>query len=249
MSLPQKYYLNHMHAITQKRYRACWLPDFPVKLGDVGLLKDGLFTLYTTLEQEGISFEVREEPSRLAVDYSDVHSFKIDGSGGASYEMIKANITISFKSSNGLVFQAEKSVTKTMLLKDVEAKVRECFASGAWKEDWVVITEVVEMEGVTIILSSQANSMLEIKCSADLGMATNRLGDPRLGLQVVAESGKNIKLLGAGLLKPLYRASGLTKRFLKPIEFTNRGGETDFLLKEPQGSYGAFEEIEYEPLM
>ena len=77
MALPQKFYLTQIFKNT--KYRANWLPDKPLRIGDVGRIQDGVFTLYTTLEQQQIPFRIRVNKTDLKFDFLSNDSVKIEG--------------------------------------------------------------------------------------------------------------------------------------------------------------------------
>ncbi|MDX1477796.1 MAG: hypothetical protein R3301_08805, partial [Saprospiraceae bacterium] len=51
------------------KYRATWVPDKQVRIGWVGTLEDNVFTLRTTLDDEGIPYRVVEDESEADWDY------------------------------------------------------------------------------------------------------------------------------------------------------------------------------------
>lgn len=235
MSLPQQYYLEHMFKNTG--YRANWLPDRPLRIGDIGKLEDGLFTLYTTLEQQQIPHTVRESNSELDLDYSSKNSVSIETDVAAGNALnvaptasVNGKVVISFNDSNGVVFQmtgAKKNVIEN--LADVENAVLSRFKSGSWPKDWVVISELVITDHATIIISTSNNNRIELGCDAQIGFAQSKLADPKLNLKLVSERGSSTKIFGANNLTPFYQVKGVYEPFLRNPQFRKRADITDQL--------------------
>ncbi|MEO8962387.1 MAG: hypothetical protein ABI325_10920 [Ginsengibacter sp.] len=229
MSLPQKFYLTHINKHTG--YRGNWLPDRPLRLGDIGKLEDGLFTLYTTLEQQQIKFLTREGVSTLDFDYSSSDSVDITtnfDTGNLIGSPAKGNITISFNSNNGIVFQMTES--KKAVIEDlnkVEEAVLQRYETKSWPKEWVVISELITTDHATIIISTSSNNKIELECDVPVNFAKIRLADPKLNLNLVRETGSSTKILGANSLTPLYQVKGIYKPYFSNPEFRTRLDVTD----------------------
>jgi hypothetical protein len=227
MSLPQKYYLEHMCKSTG--YRASWLPDRPLKIGDIGKLEDGLFILYSTLEQQQINCVVRESPSELGLDYSDKGSFSIQAKGATGNLLdvtgaaVDGTLMINFAENKGLIFQMTGAKLKVIEnLAEVEKSVLAKYKSSDWPKEWVFIAELVVTDNATIIISTSSDNKIELGCSAKVGFTANKLADPQLGLTVVSEQGSSCKILGAKGLTPFYRIRGVYEPFWSKPQFRTR---------------------------
>ncbi|WP_299587845.1 hypothetical protein [Mucilaginibacter sp.] len=218
-------------------YRANWLPDHPLRIGDIGKLEDGLFTLYTTLEQQQIGYSLREGNSELDVDYSSKNSVNIETSVSTGDALnlslstpVNGRVIINFTESNGIVFQmtgAKKKVIEN--LAEVENTVLNKYRSGEWPKEWVVISEVVVTDHATIIISTSSNNKIELGCNAQLGIAQGKLADPKLNLTLISEKGSSTKIFGANNLTPFYQVKGIYKPFLRKPQFRKRADITDEL--------------------
>jgi hypothetical protein len=247
MSLPQKYYLEHMFENTG--YRANWLPDRPLRIGDIGKLEDGLFTLYTTLEQQNINCTIRESTSELDLDYSSANSVNIEA-GIATGSVLnlalsvpaEVKIAINFTESNGILFQmtaAKKKVIEN--LGDIEKEVFHRYMSGTWPKEWVVISEIISTDHATIIISTSSNNRIELGCNAQIGFAKDKLADPNLNLKLISEKGSSTKIFGANNLSPFYQVKGIYEPFLRKPQFRKRSDITDdFELSE-------FKDLKFDP--
>ena len=224
MSLPQKFYLTHMNKHTG--YRANWLPDSTLRLGDIGKLEDGLFTLYTTLEQQEINFITRDGPSTLDLDYTSSDSVDITfnaDTGNLTGNTPKGNIVISFNSNNGIVFQMTES--KKIVIEDlykIEEAVLQRYNTKDWPKEWVVISELITTDNATIIISTSSNNKIELECDASIGFAKTRLADPKLNMKLIRETGSSTKILCANVLTPLYQVKGIYTPYFSNPEFRTR---------------------------
>ena len=68
MPTPAELYVKGIKKKLQN-YFAAWLPNEPLGLGDVGILRKSLFTRTTSLENLGITFDEREDPDSSPLDY------------------------------------------------------------------------------------------------------------------------------------------------------------------------------------
>jgi hypothetical protein len=246
MSLPQKYYLEHVFNNT--KYRANWLPDKPLRIGDIGKLENGLFTLYTTLEMEQIKCAVRDSVSELAFDYSSKNTVIITPSvdtgnalGLALNTPVKGKVTINFTESNGVVLQMTGSKIRVIEnLAEIEKIILEKFRNKDWPKEWVIISELVITDNATIIISTSSNNQIELGCSAHLSLGNNNLADPKLGLTLISEKGSSTKIFGASGLTPFYQVKGVYKPFLSTPKFRTRG-------EDPTVNSNKLSELKFNP--
>lgn len=223
MALPQKFFLENMYQNTG--YRANWLPDRPLRIGDIGKLDDGLFTLYTTLEQQNIAFLIREGASDLNLDYTsnDSVSIEFDANTGAVGQLsshLEGKVVISFSNANGVLLQmsgCKKYVIEN--LAEVETAVLKKYSTNEWPNEWVIISETIVTDNVTIIISTSSNNRIEFGCSTTISLAQKRLADPSLNLKLISEKGSSTKILGANKLTLLYQVKGVYKPFLNKAKF------------------------------
>jgi len=137
MSFPHRFYMDHMNSHTG--YRANWLPDQPLRIGDIGKLEDGLFRVYTTLEQQQLTFTTRESKSALALDYTSSDSAHVDfnlDTGSTNNALVKGKINISFTKKDGVVFQMTEAKTITIdNLASIEKTVLSRYSSNDWPKE------------------------------------------------------------------------------------------------------------------
>jgi hypothetical protein len=215
--MPDVYKIYASKIYSGLNYRPTWLPVAPLKLGDVGVLHDGVFSYRTTLSQLGIEFSVRHDDSiGDSVDFkseSDIDiSVKASGQVNPSFTAItdaEAGARVEFRSSRGVVMQLRGVSVNTIadeatLERDMLAAAISEDETKQWQRDWVVITEVVEAEAGTILISGDAGSTIELKASGTVAPAN--LADLNAKFKVVAESKVQNDWIAKKGITPLYRA-------------------------------------------
>lgn len=229
MYTPQKAYLNDIYKHTS--FRANWLPDKPIRIGDVGKLENGIFTLYTTLEQQGLHFSSRESTALSSLDYvsnnTAFSSSDISVDGRQVTADIKALISIEFSSGSGIIFQMDKA--KKVIIEDlnkIESQVLSKYKDDDWPKEWVVITEIIVAETATIIISTSSSNKLEFQCEAPLANGF-KLANPSLNLKLRRETGSSTKILGANDLSPLFQVHGIVEPFFSNPKFRHRFDPTE----------------------
>lgn len=208
------YYLKHIADKTG--YRATWEPNKPLPLGAIVRIDKGVFTILSSLEKEGIQVEVLEDSSEGTLDYSSSETVQIGikASGqipaaGSVLSAADAGFSIDFGSDKSILFQADK--TKTHQISNVASIEREVIkrvGEGKWNKEWLIVTELLEADTATIIVSFSTNSKIEIKANANVGGAQLKLTDASLGLSVVSEKGSLFKAVASKGITPLYRVMG-----------------------------------------
>jgi hypothetical protein len=215
MANPHKFYLQHMAA--KSGYRATWDPGKSLKIGYIGKLDgNGIFNVFGTLQKYGIPVEV-DAGNKGDLDYtsSDSVSISIKAAGtapvaGSVLTDTEAGFSISFKGEKSIVFQASGNKTHQLInLAEIQELVLEKYENGNWDKNWLIVTELIESDAATIIISNSSSANLDIKASAAVGAANLKLTDASLGLAVARETGSTLKYIAEGGLTPLYRLMGI----------------------------------------
>lgn len=216
MANPSKFYLQHMNDKTG--YRATWDPGRPLKIGQIGKLdQNNVFNVFSSLEKEGIPIEVMSDPSAIAMDYTSHENInitaKLSGSApiaGSVLSDVDAGFNFEFKSDKSIVFQTSGHKTHQITnLAEIENHILEKFDNGNWDRDWLIITQLVEADTATIIISNSSNGSLDLKAKASVAAGDLKLTDASLGLTVAKEKGSTLKYIAQSGLTPLYRLMGI----------------------------------------
>jgi hypothetical protein len=248
MAMPYKFYLKHMASKTA--YRANWEPNKPLGLGMVGKLTNGVFDLFTTLEQEGLAMKDLKDETTGEMDYSSSGSvdinIKLAGQAplaGSVLTEAQAGFVLDFHSDNGVVFLIKDTLTHQISnMGELEKKIVERYKNGTWPKDYVVITQLVEAVSATIIISNNNNNRVELEATANAGLPSIKLTDASLGLKVANERHKTMKVLAQSGIIPIYRVMGIRHPlFGKPALSNREFGATDKELVQEEFQYQDFD--------
>ncbi len=216
MSSPSKFYMRHMNQKT--KYRATWVPNKRLEIGQVGKIdKAGVFSVFTSLGKEGIPVAISSDEASGDFDYTSNDTVtiqpKLQGEiplAGSPFAEIEAGFSIDFKSDKSVVFQIGGVKTYQLTnLWEIEQQILQRYASGAWDKDLLIIAELIEAAGGTIIISNSSDAGIDLKAKTGIGTGKLSLTDVSLGLTVARQRGSIIKYLPDSTLTPLYRVMGI----------------------------------------
>jgi hypothetical protein len=208
----------------QLRYRPTWLPGTPVELGTVGVLKDGIFRAVTDLHRLGLTYTAKMDPaSDGALDYTSEKgvsiAFKAAGQLNTQFKALgeaEAGALVEFSEEDAIVMQ-NRGVTlnriedQPALMADMLRLLAVADDSKRWNRDWVVISEVAQVESATIVISVSGSSRIELKASG--AVAPTSLADASANLTVASESQVSTKIIAESGLTPLYRGLRVKRDF------------------------------------
>lgn len=204
-------------------YRATWIPGAPMKLGDVGTIEDGVFNRHTDLETLGIPYAstTKDRPSEeFSFESEDVRSIVVKAAGelNETFEAIaeaKAGIRVEFAKERAVVLKVKnprvQSIDNIAALDDalLDAVLPSRDSKGRsvprrWKDrDWVVVTEVVDVDVATILCSTGTNAAIELE--AETAVGPDGLVDVEAGLEQKLVRSVGVKDIARKGSTPLYR--------------------------------------------
>jgi hypothetical protein len=198
-------------------YLAAWTPGVQIALGDVGVLKDNLFTRVSSLKNLGIPFDATSDTSEEDVKYASSGSvsitFKAAGklpNPGSALSQAEAGVTVAFSRKSAVVYEALGCTSPAIddqvtLGKEIVGR----YAKGSWNKDWVVITQVVQAKSGSVLISAQKDAKLEISASGKVTEGSFSVADASLGLSVVVQHDMQTTLLAKAGMTPLFKARGI----------------------------------------
>jgi hypothetical protein len=193
------------------------------------MLEDGIFTLYTTLEQQGVPLTIREAPSKGDMDYSSYSSLTITsgiGANGQVTDAVKAKVGVSLEFDNKKSILFQTLGVKSLVIEnldEVQTVALANYKSDKWSKDWVLISEIVHMDSSTIIISTGKKNTLEFEASGDIATDKIQLADVSAGLKLVREAGSSTKIITSQGLTPLYRVKGVRHPLFRKPELRTKG--------------------------
>ena len=206
MSSAEKY-TKEIHDQLQ-RY-ATWLPSERVNVGDVGVLRNNIFTREAHLTDFGINAAAVKDPAINATyKFMSAKTSETQGGAGAAGTLpqgvsAKADLTIGFGKKDSVYFFLTKCVGSaienqlklgTEILKRVKTK--------EWKLDYVVVTRVVTAGSATILQAESKNASVVFEGTAK-SPALEMLG-AGASLKVRSQSSIGLSVVTKGELTPLF---------------------------------------------
>jgi hypothetical protein len=202
---------------------ANWDPGQPIDLGAYGLLVDEVFTRIGNVSHWGVKNIVdipQGGTDQLSFSSKGSTSISFNAAGTVNVAGIvnaKPSLKIDFKSENSVFFNA--AGCKHHMIDDKNALADSIMAlytggKGKWKREWVVVTDYIEADSATIVVSGGNSSSIELEATADVPRID--LADAKLGLAIKAATNigyQLVKLSDDGSLKPLIGFSRIQSKW------------------------------------
>ena len=212
-------------------YYATWHPGTPLQLGDIGILSDNVFNRIGNVKKHGIDFEIRKDDTYEDLEYSTKGSVSITAKfagtaapQGSTLATVDAGMIIEFGNSNAIYFKAGK--TKTNLIENViqlGQEILRLFEEGKWNKKWVVITELVEAESATVLISNSSNAKIELKAKGNINAPTIDIADAEAEFTATFYKGMDTKIIAEKGLTPLLKVKGIKTRIFSKPHFELKG--------------------------
>jgi len=239
MASAQKQYTDEMKK--KFGYFATWNPGVPLKLGDIGTLRNNVFTRLSNLSLRGIEFEIRPDETKTPLEHNSEGSVsvttKLSGTvapQGSVLTNLDAGIIVEFSKENSTLFKANNTTSPS--IKDnikLGEQILQLYREGKWNKNWVIITELVEAENATVIISNNSNSRIELKANANIDAPTFDIADAEFKFSTQFSRGLETKIISAEALTPLFKVMGMkTRIFLPPIFETKKVMAFDLVTPE-----------------
>lgn len=208
-------------------YLATWLPSTPLALGDIGVLRRNEFTKISNLSDFDIDFEIEADETKSDIEHSSKGAVSITtkASGsvapqGSVLGQVDAGITVEFSKENAILFKANGTTSPS--IKDqikLGEEIINLYKAGKWDKDWAVITELVDADSATILISSSAKGKVELKAKGDVEAAKIDIADTELGFELSFSKDLSTKIVAEQSLTPLFKASKVKSRIFAPPVF------------------------------
>jgi hypothetical protein len=221
MASPMRSYLQQMNK--KFGYHANWEPHRKLKPGMIGKLFKGQFIIFTNLEDENINQIIETQDGKGEIEYSSKGKIeittKLKGQAkppeSAKLGEADAGVIITFGNTNSVVFKAYGTKNHVIVnLKDIEKDFVAKVNSGDLDNDYVIITEIVEAETASVIVSKSKNAKIEIKANVDTEIQEIDIADASLELSVVGQRDIDTKVIARSQVQVLYKAMRIKTKFL-----------------------------------
>lgn len=216
---------------TETNYSPTWLPNVSVAVGAICRLHHFQYDQVSDLASKGIKFTTASGSNAdIAYASTGVQSVNLGASGATSPgtpAAVSGSAKISFKNAGAIVFEATGcSSERIQDLEGLGIEILARYNRGEWDPDLVIITEVVRVEGATILISSEKNASIDLSAKGDAAPILGNLASLAKVegmLQVADQRSVGVKVIGKSLT-PLFRAQGVKRRLFGQDEFRSLDG-------------------------
>jgi hypothetical protein len=218
-------------------YYATWHPNISIELGDYGTLSNGVFHIRGNIQQLSkdkivtghynndeikkkfvYSAKIQKSNSSLDTNYTSFgvkeHELKVAATGKISKVACSAHVGFGYKCSKEYLIIFAATELKSHFIKNIE-DLQEVILNyrdaGIWKDDFVVINELIEAASVTILVSNQKNSSFEIIATGDIGLEKLNIANAQFKWKLSNSKGMQAEILAKKGIKPLFNVMGLQK--------------------------------------
>ena len=187
-------------------YRATWEPHRPMKVGTYGKIHQGIFSAYGHIDDLNIVYSVDKLKTSNQLTYKSEekgsYTLKAKGEINPLFQKIstdEAGLLIIFKKDNSIVFKIQDITYFTLQNKvEIAEKLHNLSLVNKWDVSYLMITETLQSEKTSILLSKKKNSEVEIKY----------------------ENGENIGIIDIDLFGEIIRSKGMSLQFTTSSDST-----------------------------
>lgn len=189
----------------QLEYYATWLPSVHVRLGDYGILDDGIFTKQGNIREFAVKFK-----AELGNPISEPLEYKSEGTsvsdiGAGIGGLINVGLKFNFAKKFGIYFLAAECEQSLMLGQiEVLQRLTEVFKAKKIRGDFFVATEVIKAGAFTLIASKGTNSEFVIEAKNNK-LPNVDLTIPNFGFDTKKSSNVGFNIVAKSELTPLFQ--------------------------------------------
>lgn len=207
---------------------ACWPPNTPLRLGDVGLLRRDRFDKVTTLAEVGINSLPDEVGVPVLLEYCSAGQVQLSVDGDAEVIPVVSpaacKVSISFEKEGATFFQAAQAVRESIKdLPKLERALQPLLARKIWRPEWVVVTSVQRTGPAVILVSNQRNAKVEFSVSADAFAPAVPLAEAAARITFSSMNGVAVQVIAPDGTTPVFGAAQFRKRLTGKAVLSFRG--------------------------
>lgn len=202
-------------------YRATWEPHRPMKVGTYGKIHQGIFSAYGHIDDLNITHSVDKLKTSNQLTYKSEekgsYTLKAKGEINPLFQKIstdEAGLLIIFKKDNSIVFKIQDITYFTLENKaEIAEKLHNLSLVNKWDASYLMITETLQSEKTSILLSKKKNSEVEIKY--ENGGNTGIIDIDFFG-EIIRSKGMSLQFTTSSDSTPLFKLSRLKATVLIP---------------------------------
>ncbi|HVN73092.1 MAG TPA: hypothetical protein VMT44_00695 [Methanoregula sp.] len=215
---PADQYMDEMNR--QFHFFATWDPTEIYKLGYVGTLDKNRFSYVTTLEDLGIPYTPVPSSPNASLSFRSGKSVTVSvkASGSAALPQFNLNvgdagIAVDYGNSQAVVFEAEGVNHRIIAqMNKLDDAILNAWKNKIWKDNWVVISDLMEASSATILISKGSKSGIGLKAQATVPALS--LACANAQFNAVFSSNMDTQIICRQGLTPLFKARGINKSWL-----------------------------------
>ena len=202
-------------------YRATWEPHRPMKVGTYGKIHQGIFSAYGHIDDLNITHSIDKLKTSNQLTYKSEekgsYTLKAKGEINPLFQNIstdEAGLLIIFKKDNSIVFKIQDITYFTLENKaEIAEKLHKLSLVNKWDASYLMITETLQSEKTSILLSKKKNSEVEIKYENDGNIG---IIDIDLFGEIIRSKGMSLQFTTSSDSTPLFKLSRLKATVLIP---------------------------------
>ena len=179
------------------KVHAAWLPvTNTFRVGDYGLISDGVFIAMGNITELGVPWNTASAPP-AALDFKSAGTRVARLTGGVEVPNlpegdIDAKLVIEFSSENSFLIKTNLTGT---LMNNMEEVSRKLVATNKWQRKFTVVSGIYQGENALIVSSRKSNSRLEISGKAT-ALKQLGVGAASAGFEITASQDVGLEILG-----------------------------------------------------
>jgi hypothetical protein len=197
-------------------YLITWPISTDVKLGDVGVIEDGIFKRIDTLKERGIHEPlVREGIGTTTLLYNSNNGVELafDANAESAVQGLGAKVEIKFSREGAVFLRIGDHVLKQFeTLQVLGEEVMQRYRNGNWERNRVIVTEVITASAATILVSGNNSSAAIFQLEASLPLP-QAMSKGKFSQLLGLTGSFNAQVIGENV-SPLFRTSGLRRNWL-----------------------------------
>ena len=202
-------------------YRATWEPHRPMKVGTYGKIHQGIFSAYGHIDDLNIVYSVDKLKTSNQLTYKSEekgsYTLKAKGEINPLFQKIstdEAGLLIIFKKDNSIVFKIQDITYFTLQNKaEIAEKLHNLSLVNKWDASYLMITETLQSEKTSILLSKKKNSEVEIKYENG---GNTGIVDINFFGEIIRSKGMSLQFTTSSDSTPLFKLSRLKATVLIP---------------------------------
>lgn len=216
---------NYLHQVQKNLgYRATWEPHRPMKVGTFGKIHQGIFSAYGHIDDLDIVHTVDKLKTSNQLTYKSEdkgsYTLKVKGEINPLFQKIstdEAGLLIIFKKDNSIVFKIQDITYFTLQNKAEIAKtLNKLSLVNQWDASYLIITETLQSEKTSILLSKKKNSEVEIKYENGENQGLLNLANIDFFGEITRSQGMSLQFTSSSHSTPLFKLSRLKAAVLVP---------------------------------